>query len=222
MDVTYFLRQRMAFISNYFDVASAPFLETMWKIEAGEAPFEPPYFDPDTMDTSPPFLEEWLQAQAGVEIVGQTSVSMLSEALKAYFVTVERVAGLDCAATYGTKSFKKGFIQGYRTCFAAQGIDWSACTADFDILEQIVLARNASQHPSGLISPHARHTKYTLDKHPNPLFISEYENDLLQRHGGSWLTEPNVHVTRETLDAALLEVEKLAKWHDQGRHPAAR
>lgn len=215
MDVTYFLRQRMAFISNYFDVASAPFLETMRKIEAEEAPFKPPSFDPDTMDTSPPFLEEWLQAQAGAEIVGQTSVSMLSEALKAYFVTLERLAGLNCMASYGSKSFKKGFVQGYRTCFAAQGIDWSSCPANFNILEQIVLARNASQHSADLVSPHARHFEDTLKQHPNPLFISEYENDLLKRHGGSWLTKPNVHVTRATLNAALSEVEKLAHWHDQ-------
>lgn len=216
MDVTYFLRERMWFISNYFDVASAPFLETMRKIEAEEAPFEPPYFDPDTMDTSPPYLEEWRQAQAGAEIVGQTSVSMLSEALKAYFVTVERLAGLDCMASCGPKSFKKGFVQGYRACFAANGFNWNSCPADFNILEQIVLARNASQHSPDLISPHARHTKETLKHHPNPLFISEYENDLLKRHGGSWFTEPSVHVTRATLDAALSEVEKLAHWHDQG------
>jgi len=215
MDVAYFLRQRMAFISNYFDVASAPFLETMRKIEEQEAPFVPPEFDPDTMDSSPAFLDEWLQAQAGAEIVGQTSVSMLSEALKAYFVTIERLAGLDCEASYGTKSFKKGFIQGYRTCFAAQGIDWSSCPADFKILEQVVLARNASQHSVGLMSPNAKHSKDTLSKHPNPLFISEYENDLLKRHGGSWLTEPNVHVTRASLNAALSEVEKLARWYDE-------
>lgn len=63
-------------------VGSAPFLETMRKIEEQEAPFVPPEFDPDTMDMSPAFLDEWLQAQTGAKIVGQTSVSMLSETIQ--------------------------------------------------------------------------------------------------------------------------------------------
>lgn len=58
MDVDFFLKERTAFIKHYFDEASAPFIETMRKIEAEEPPFEPPYFDPETMTEEPAFLEE--------------------------------------------------------------------------------------------------------------------------------------------------------------------
>lgn len=216
MDVDFFLKERTAFIKHYFDEAAAPFIETMRKIEAEEPPFEPPYFDPETMTEEPAFLEEWLRAQTGLEVVGQTCVSMLSESLKIFFVTHEKIAGLDCEKSCGQNVFNKGFIRGYRTCFAKNGVNWSQCPANFSILEQVVLARNASQHATSIISTRVSHNVRALRKHPSPLFVSSYEKSLLASRGGSWLMAPAVHVTRNALHQAIDEVEKLAEWLEHG------
>ncbi|POA55367.1 MULTISPECIES: hypothetical protein [unclassified Pseudomonas] len=215
MDVDFFLKERTAFIKHYFDEASAPFIETMRKIDAEEPPFEPPYFDPETMPAEPAFQEEWLRAQTGLQVVGQTCVSMLSESLKIFFVTHEKIVGLDCEKSCGEKIFSKGFIKGYRTCFAKHGVDWNQCPVDFSILEQVVLARNASQHATSITSTRAIHNERALRKHLSPLFVSSYEKSLLASRGGSWMMAPTVHVTRDALDAAIDEVEKLAEWLEQ-------
>lgn len=212
MDVGFFLKQRTAFITHFFDEASVPFVETMRKIEAGEEPFEEQGFDPDAATGEPAFTDEWLRAQTGLEIIGQTAISMLSETLKIFFVTHEKNAGLNCVKEVGQDVFGKGFIRGYRTCFAQHGVDWSQCPVDFSILEQIVLARNASQHVSCITYTRANHTLKALQKHPSPIFVSEYERELMERLGGSWMIEPSVHVTREALEKAIEEVEKLASW----------
>ncbi|APC19369.1 hypothetical protein BLL42_28525 (plasmid) [Pseudomonas frederiksbergensis] len=215
MDVRYFLEQRTVFVRHYFDEASAPFLETIRKIDAGEAPFEPPHFDPETMSDEPAFLDEWLRAQTGLEVVGQTCVSMLSESLKVLFATYERNAGLDCENECGRAAFAKGFIRGYRICFAKHGVNWANCPADFSILEQVVLARNTSQHVNWITDTRANHKPATLRKYPSPLFVSDYEKDLMKDCGGRWLIDPAIHVTREDLHAAIGEVEKLAVWLEQ-------
>ena len=215
MDVRFFLEQRTAFIRHYFDEATAPFLETIRKINAEEAPFEPPYFDPDTMDGEPAFLQEWLQAQTGLEVVGQTCVSMLSESLKVFFRTLERNSGLDCEAECGAKAFKKGFIGGYRTCFAKHGVDWTNCPVDFAVLEQVVLARNASQHVNHITDTRASHSTGVINKYPSPLFISDHEKALMQNGAGGLLIDPTIHVTRPDLHLAIGEVEKLAVWLEQ-------
>ncbi|WP_330213293.1 hypothetical protein [Pseudomonas sp. Z18(2022)] len=125
----------------------------MRKIDAQEAPDQPPPFDPDTMSLEPEFLQEWLRAQAGFQIVGQTCLSMLSDTLKIFFMTHEEINGFDCMGACGKGFFKKnGLIQGYRTGFAHYGVDWSQCLVDFDILEQVVLARNSTQHGNDIIS----------------------------------------------------------------------
>ncbi|MEB8056098.1 hypothetical protein [Pseudomonas fulva] len=212
MDVDFFLKERTAFIKHYFDEAAAPFIETMRKIEAEESPFEPPYFDPETMTTEPAFQEEWQRAQTGLEVVGQTCVSMLSESLKIFFVTLEKNAGLDCEKSCGPNIFNKGFIRGYRICFAKHGVNWSNCPVNFSALEQVVLARNASQHATSITSTRVSHNVKALRKHPSLLFVSNYEKDLMASRGGSWMMAPTVHVTRSALQAAIDEVEKLAEW----------
>ncbi len=212
MDVNFFLKERTAFIRYYFDEVAAPFIEIIRKIEAKEQPFEPSYFDPETMTEEPAFLEEWLRAQTGLEVVGQTCVSMLSESLKIFFVTHENIAGLDCEKSCGQNIFKKGFIHGYRTCFATHGVNWSQCPVNFSILEQVVLARNASQHVTSITSTRTNHNVGTLRKHPSPLFVSDYEKNLLAKRGGSWMMAPTVHVSRNALHEAIGEVEKLAEW----------
>lgn len=213
LDVDFFLKERTAFIQHYYDEAAAPFVETMSKIEAEEAPYQPPPFNPDTMSLEPAFLQEWLRAQAGFQMVGQTCLSMLSDTLKIFFMTHEDINGFDCISVCEKGLFKKkGFIHGYRSGFAHYGVDWAQCPVSFDILEQVVLARNAAQHGSHITTTSVSHKRDDLAKYPNPVFISDHERELMERWGGSWLVEPSIHVSPEALQQAIGEAEKLADW----------
>lgn len=214
MDVLWFLKQRTGFIRRYYETAAAPFLEIIRKIEAEEEPFEPPYSE----DEEPPFLEEWIEANTALEILGATCVSMLSEALKLYFMTWERELGIKCRKHFPDAfSAKKGhgFVNGYSECFGHfLQTDWSDCPADFALIEQIVLARNDAQHPKQITDLQLTHSESVKQKHPLPFFLSEYEKQLFETRQGPdypWFA-PKLVVTKEALLEAVHQVELLGEW----------
>jgi len=145
MDVLYFLRERTRFIRFVFDSATAPFSSIMQKIENEEPPFEPPHSE----DGEPPFLAEWMEAEEGLQVVGRMCISMLSAALQLYFKTWENELGLKWESMAERKMyFERGYVAGYRHAFGeVLNLSWDECPADFDVLEQLVLARNRDQHP---------------------------------------------------------------------------
>ena len=68
MEVLFFLKERTKFIQHFYETAGEPFRETMRKIEADEPPFDnPPYSE----DGEPPYLEEWIQAEEELEVLGR-------------------------------------------------------------------------------------------------------------------------------------------------------
>jgi hypothetical protein len=83
MDVDFFLKLRTKFIGCIYDEAVKGFLETQRRIEDGKAPYDDHPYDESG---EPPFLTEWLKADASIEVIGRTAISMLSEALKVYFI----------------------------------------------------------------------------------------------------------------------------------------
>lgn len=211
MDVGYFLKQRTGFIRQYYAVAVVPFETIKQKIEDGEEPYEPPYSE----DGEPPFLEEWSNADTGVQIVGRACISMLSESLKVYLQTWEELLGIKCQKYLPGIFRKDGFWNGYKDCFSeiAQ-LEWSSCPADLIIIEQVIEARNTSQHHDGDIgSFRVRHRKDLREKYSNPLFIHQYEKRLDDEQIASlaWLGSELV-IDKETLDKALDSVEKLVDW----------
>ena len=70
MDVDFFLKRRTAFIRKFYDAAVKGFLETQRLIETEEAPYEPPYSGEDS-DGEPPFLEEWIDSDTSIQIIGE-------------------------------------------------------------------------------------------------------------------------------------------------------
>ena len=121
-------------------------VETKGRIESNQAPFDdPPYSE----NGEPAFLDEWLQADAQIEVIGRAGASLLSEALKQFFVNLERrtLQGDRPCSKACRNAFEDGFLAGYRACFAdAFGIDWAECPADLAVVEQVILARNRAQH----------------------------------------------------------------------------
>jgi len=217
MQVFEFLKLRTDFMRRYYETAAAPFFEIIRKIEAEEDPYEPPYSE----DGEPPFLEEWIEAKTALEILGATCVSMLSEALKLYFMTWERELGIQCQKRFAEAFSPKkgnGFINGYKTCFGdLLNTDWSDCPADFTLIEQIVLARNDAQHPNEITDLQLTHDRKVREKHPLPFFLSEYEKRLIETGQGldyPWFA-PKLVVTNEKLFEAVRQVELLGEWMEE-------
>lgn len=214
MDVRFFLKERTKIVRQHYELASAPFLEIMRKIEEGETPFEPPYSE----DGEPPFLTEWLDAKTCLELLGLSCVSILSESLKVYFHTWELELGIQCQPNLKGE-FKNGFVNGYKACFGlVLNTDWTDCPVNFDILEQVVLARNSVHHHSHITTMQARHSEAVLEKYDLPFFISDSEMKAMSATDTtslSWLTRPYVVVTRESLFEAIRQVDALADWLEE-------
>jgi len=211
VDVGYFLRDRIAFIRQFFDAASLQFLEKKRKIEAGEDPFVPPYSE----DGEPPFLDEWIEADESLQVLGYACISMLAAALHLYLKTWETELGMPVGDSFKPE-FKKGWLNGYKAYFAARfGIDFAKAPADLAMLEEIVLARNRIQHPNDIVTPRTSYLPADLEKLPRAFFVNETERGLFsdaEETEKSWLFPPSVHITEEKLVTAVVEVEKFNTW----------
>jgi hypothetical protein len=145
VDIFAFLKDRTTFIRDFYNTASSPFRETMRKIEAGEAPFEPHLAK---YEDEPPFTTEWIDANTSLEVLGRVCVSMLSAALKLYFNTWRTHLRIELQPSEKTLFNKHGFLNGYKHVLAERlSIKWAECPPDLAVLEQVILARIRDQHP---------------------------------------------------------------------------
>lgn len=221
MDVLFFLKERTKFIRYFYETAGEPFRETKRKIEVGDAPFDnAPYSE----DGEPPYLEEWMEAEEGLEVLGRSCLSLLSASLKLYFETWESELGVRCEKGARKRAFKRGFLRGYQECLGeVLRLSWDGCPAGLALVEQITLARNRDQHPDDIGSLRVSYRRKDLAKHPHPFFVSEVELNTRHSFGIQapfWMT-PDVNVRRDALFTAIEEVEKLAEWLEE-RMVAAR
>lgn len=212
MDVGFFLNERIAFIRQFYDAASAPFSERKRRIEAEEAPFEPPYSE----DGEPPFLAEWIEADDSLHVLGYSCVSMLAAALHLYFKTWESELGVPVAEPLKPTFQKEGWIKGYKAYFAINiGIRFEHGPADLSVLEEIVLARNRIQHPESITNHRTSYSSKDIERLRRPFFMDEREQQLpadIEQSEISWLFPPSLHITGDKLAAAIAEVEKFTGW----------
>ena len=216
MDARWFLKQRTNFIRYYYDECSARFKEIQEAIRDG-VPFDAP---PQDESDEPPFLDEWLTADSALDVTGLTCVSLLSDSLKLYFQTLQsKVIGFTIGGSEQEQKalWKQGFVAAYKELLGEiLNTDWSASSVDFEIIEQVVLARNLAQHGSHLTSMRVPHDPHSLKKYPKPFFANEEEYRALTSETASHLFPPDVEITN--LFRAIDEIEKLADWIDtQGR-----
>jgi hypothetical protein len=160
-----------------------------------------------------------MTARTALHVVGQTSVSLLSDALKLYFQTMQsRVIGFSPSKEAQAAAKRTGWVALYRDAFGLIfNTDWSDCPADFRIIEQVVLARNNSQHGIELTSHRVVHDPKTLTRHPQPWFASDEEIAAWKEYGGDVrsLFAPALEVTQDSLFAAADHIEVLADWIDE-------
>jgi hypothetical protein len=210
MDVVFFFKRRTNFIRKFYDEAVRPFLQTQKLIEAEEEPYVPPYSE----DAEPPFLEEWIEADTSIQVVGRTAISLLSESLKVYFIQWDKLLGIQCSKYFEDDFKKKGYWSGYRRCFAAAyAIDWTKCPADSEIIERIALARNLSQHAGRITQLSIRHPRDLRGRFPKPIFVNDYEKNLGDDELAalSWLGSDLV-IARDALLEAIRQAELLVDW----------
>jgi len=210
MDANYFLNKRTKFIRFFYDESLKPFEETKRLIEEEKPPFDnPPYSE----DPEPAYLDEWLEADSAIEIVGLSCVSMLSESLKLYFGIMQTDVIRFAFSNQEKRLFKElGFVGAYRAAFGdILDTDWSDCTVDFAVIEQVILVRNRAQHGSDLTSMRPQHDKHTMEKHPRPIFAEKSAisgSDITH----PWFSGPPVKVSRDALFNAIEEIESLAEY----------
>lgn len=211
MDIAYWLRQRTDMIRLLYDKARVPFEQLKRDIEEGVRPWEPANANPDT-DGEPPFTAEWMQAEQTRELVGMLAVSLLADTLKLYFSEMERDIGIALTDPDERKAlFKKlGTVEAYRHILEqVMGDTFASCPVHFDVIEQVILARNDFAHSDNFVSFQASHRSKTLEKHPNLFFV---DPERLPGFGEVLPWNAKIEVSRENLMAAIEEVEKLADW----------
>lgn len=214
MDVSYFFNRRVEFIRQFYSTASAPYVERKRKIEANEEPFVTPYSE----DGEPPFLREWIEADESLHVLAYSCISMLAAALHLYFETWERERNAPVDEKL-KKSFKKvGWFPGYRTHYSQRfAIDFGACPEDLRLLEEVVLARNRSEHPPSIASIRTSYADADLKKLPHPFFVNEKEAAIFataEEGERAWFIPPTLHITEKQLLAAISAVEGFANWLD--------
>jgi hypothetical protein len=215
MDVLYFLKERTAFIRQFYERASSPFEERIRLIEAGEEPFVPPYSE----DGEPPFLEEWIEADESRDALGHACISMLSASLQLFLQTWSDNLHLQCRDEHKKQFKKNGWFNGFRVCFEeAIGVSWEQSPTDLVLLEEMALARNRVQHPTEIHTVGIQHSRHDYEKLGRRLFFTDQFGkkaaELLNEGEFSWLMGPTVKVSSGQLMEALSAVEAFCEWLD--------
>lgn len=154
---------------------------------------------------------------------------MLSASLQLYFKAWERELGINWEPGERKKAFKNGFIQGYRVCFgSALNLSWRDCPVNFDILEDVVSARNSDQHPENISTMRVTLVQQKKQDDRQPFFVSDAERKMFSdpdMTSISWM-RPSLHVSLQSLVIAIEQVETHGEWLEErmfdAKYPARR
>lgn len=215
MDIHHFVNSRIAFIRQFFATASEPYVERKRKIDAQESPFVPPYSE----DGEPPFLEEWLEADESLQILAYSCISMLAASLHLYLESWVKQSGVSVDAPMKKTLFrKKGWFAGYDAHFTKHfNVAFKTGPSDLKMLEEVVLARNAIEHPPSIVNQKTQYSASDLKKMQSPFFVHETEMKLLGYSSDQVEPRfmlPTVHVGETQLLAAIAEVERFCIWFE--------
>lgn len=215
MDLRYFLGERLAFTEQLYNNCSAPYIDRQRKIEAEEEPYIPPYSE----DGDPPFLEEWLEAEESLQVIGRTCISMLSASLHLYLKHWEKQLGRSAKDSYESAFKKRGWFHGYREYFKGEfNVLFEKSPCDLTLLEELTLARNRVQHPESITMQSSHYSRDDLGKLPNPFFVDEAHRNMLNEGEWNWLMPPVIHVTPDKLRTAIAEISRFAQWLEETDH----
>jgi hypothetical protein len=206
MDILAGLRDKLRFIERHYSAASAPFRETKRKINAGEEPFEPPPFDPETAtDFEPPFLKQRQEANESLDIVGQAALKLVQGALRDYLSSFINLYGdpLTVSGKNWLRRYRKHFLE-------THGIDWEEGPVPLDELEEVNLARDDFEDGGEPFGMTRRQGKDDQLRFPADLFVDEIEKQVFHASGHSW--PGRIAVTDAGLKETIRRVETLCEF----------
>jgi len=216
MDILWFFHRRLRLIYMMYDDGTAPFRETMRKIEAHEEPFVDTR-DPEHQDVSEPaFLEEFLETSEVVELLGNWCLLMTHATLQAFLR--EYVAEIARAYGHNPKEVRarleaikaKNWFERYRLFFLQElGIDWQTSPVKLTDLEQINLTRDDLVHNVEVTTTYVYRDKKHAERFPESLFTDELWEGLAI---GS-----KIKVGRDELTHALQIVDTFCMWLEEQR-----
>ncbi|MFS2155267.1 hypothetical protein [Rhizobium sp. Rhizsp42] len=212
MDVKFFSNLRTNFIRMYYREGRKAFDAIKTAIDNEEPPYDEPPNGFDIESGEPAYLTEWLEAEMALNVLGYSCLSMLSNSLKIVFLNLEREFGFRPSDRARKSLFKHGFVEGYKRVLSeVLDTDWSDCPADLGIIEQIVLARNITQHMDDHSGFDAYYDEKAIRKHPRLFFVSGDKAEIDLEDAASWFGQ-RVEVTEADLFQAIEEVEKLVDY----------
>ncbi|OCQ02082.1 hypothetical protein AKH15_07100 [Vibrio parahaemolyticus] len=204
MDILVFTNERLKFARFFYSEGVKPFKSIISLIENNQAPYDPIYDE----SGEPPYIYEWVQAQDGIEAVGLASLSMLSSTLQLYMNEwldrIEAPKGIDAVSRKGSK----GWFHALKDGIATHGVDFTECPIDIDVLEQLVLARNRTQHSEDITSNTVNHLKQDLDRFQSHVFVKS-DDVLNEITGFNWV---RVYVDEDNFNQAADSVENFCLW----------
>ena len=220
MYIRRFLNERIEFICQLYDTTTAPYIERKRKIQAGEEPYVPAYSE----DGEPPFLNEWLEADESILVIGCVCISMLSASFKLYFKTWEKRLGVPVNESLKKIFNKSGWLKGYMAYFSQHfDVKFNELPADLEILQEVILLRNRAEHPEELTANLPCYSTEDLKKLEHPFFLDDSERGLLQdtdEEVRTWLIPPTFKVTHEKLYKAIAEIKRFTDWLEDEEHRA--
>ena len=230
MNIEYLVKEKTNYIKWFYKTAVEPFSKIKEAVEKEKEPYVPPSGEAD----EPPFLEEWIKAEYGVQIIGHTCISILSGILKLYLELWKerwedggRRRPSDAATNKDdwTAINKKYWPARVLKKLEELGCDVSSCPVDTSIMEQIVLCRNRIQHPDCDRIQHPgsffltflgiRYSREDINRFSKPLFSNKLE---LEMFGGDFKPDkfmfmrPSVFSTEKNIFEAISQVEDFFSW----------
>jgi hypothetical protein len=209
MQVSYFVAQRMRFLRQFFVAGSKPFKDRLVAIESRLPPFDAPDGDPDRDE--PPYYAEWEEAEKSLQFIGQSCLSMACATLHLYLDHVDVIY----VRHHLAEPPKGNWVRGYSEIFEAHAdVAASSSPVDMNLLEEVVLTRNSTQHAEDITALTASYRETDLKRYPNPTFISESERQLIDSFSQleSTFLLPTITVDALSLEKVLVAIEQLANW----------
>jgi len=204
LDIQVFTNERLKFARFFYSEGIKPFKAIMASIEDEQPPYVPVYDE----SGEPQFIYEWIQAKDGVEAVGLASISMLSSALQLYMNgwldRVEARRGVQPVKRKGNS----GWFHALKDAMVHHEADFSQCPIDVDVLEQMVLARNRTQHSEDIASNSVRHLRTDLNKFQSHVFVNPSEI-VMVNNGFNWAL---VYVDESIFNNVADTLESFCTW----------
>ncbi|HCM1473138.1 glutathione S-transferase C-terminal domain-containing protein [Vibrio parahaemolyticus] len=204
MDIEVFTNERLKFARFFYSEGIKPFKRIITSIDDELPPYEPVYSE----SGEPQFMSEWAQANDGIEAVGLASISMLSSALQLYMNGwLDRIEARPNVKPVKRKG-NSGWFHALKNAIAYHGVDFSQCPVNVDVLEQMVLARNRTQHSEDITSNSVTHLERDLKRFPSPIFVNP--SDIAMTN--NWFNWVRVYVDESIFNDVTDTVEDFCRW----------